>query len=99
MSTYGNTPACFANERKSLEYDLLSLKHIFETIFYSEALVRVPAWEQNISGKTARFYIELNFSIDVINEQTLCFWVRLSNYTANYLPVFVQTLLESQSDN
>ena len=99
MSTYGNTPACFANERKSLEYDLLSLKHIFETIFYSEALVRVPTWKQNISGKTARFYIEPNFSIDVINEQTLCFWVRLSNYTANYLPVFVQTLLESQSDN
>ena len=96
MSTYGNTPACFTNERKNLENDLISLKHIFETIFYSEALVRVPAWEQNISGKTARFYIEPNFSIDVINEQTLFFWEMLSNYTANYLPISIQQTISDK---
>lgn len=96
MSTYGNDPACFTSERKNLENDLLSLKHIFESIFYSEALVRVPAWEQNISGKTPKFYIEPNFSIDVINEQTLFFWEMLSNYTANYLPIFIQNTISEK---
>lgn len=96
MSTYGNDPACFTSERKNLENDLISLKHIFETVFYSEALVRVPAWEQNISGKTPKFYIEPNFSIDVINEQTLFFWEMLSNYTANYLPVSIQQTIRDK---
>jgi predicted DNA-binding transcriptional regulator YafY len=90
MSAYGNDPKGFANERKNLENDLIALNQIFNDIFYSEALVRVPAWGQSISGKTARFYIEPSFSIDVINEQTLFFWEMLSNYTANYLPVSVQ---------
>lgn len=90
MTTYGNDSKHFVNERKNLENDLISLNQIFNDIFYSQALVRVPTWEQNISGKTARFYIEPSFSIDVVNEQTLFFWEMLSNYTANYLPVSVQ---------
>jgi len=90
MTAYGNDPKHFANERKNLENDLISLNQIFNDIFYSQALVRVPAWEQNISGKTARFYIEPSFSIDVINEQILFFWEMLSNYTAHYLPMAVQ---------
>ncbi|WP_201555535.1 helix-turn-helix transcriptional regulator [Psychrobacter sp. 72-O-c] len=90
MNAYGNDPNSFANERKNLENDLISLNQIFSDVFRSPALVRVPTWEQNISGKTARFYIEPSFSIDVINEQTLFFWEMLSNYTANYLPVSIQ---------
>ena len=90
MSAYGDNPDSFASERKNLENDLISLKQIFNDIFYSQALVRVPNWEQNISGKTARFYIEPNFTIDVINEQTVFFWQMLANYTANYLPVSFQ---------
>lgn len=90
MSVYGDNPDRFASERKNLENDLTSLKNIFDNIFHSDALVRVPAWEQNISGKTARFYIEDGFSIDIISEQTLFFWEMLSNYTANYLPVSMQ---------
>lgn len=90
MSTYNDEPDSYANKRRNLENDLISLNYIFNDVFHSPALVRVPAWEQNISGKTARFYIEPSFSIDVINEQTLFFWEMLSNYTANYLPVSVQ---------
>ncbi len=90
MSAYGNDPERFASERKNLENDLLSLKDIFDNVFHSDALVRMPAWGQNISGKTARFYIEDGFSIDIISEQTLFFWEMLSNYTANYLPVSMQ---------
>lgn len=93
MKAYGNDPDSFANERKNLENDLISLNQIFSDIFRSPALVRVPAWEQNISGKTARFYIEPSFSIDVINEQTLFFWEMLSNYTAHYLPISVQKII------
>ncbi len=93
MSIYGNNPESFSSERKNLENDLISLKQIFNEVFHSEALVRVPAWEQNISGKTARFYIEDSFSIDVISEQTLFFWQMLSNYTANYLPISMQQII------
>lgn len=86
MSVYDDNPEHYANERKNLENDLSSLNQIFNDIFHSDALMRLPAWGQNISGQTARFYIEPNFSIDVINEQTVFFWQMLANYTANYLP-------------
>ena len=87
MVSYGDDPDNFANERKNLENDLISLNQIFNDVFYSDALNRVPAWGKNISGQTARFYIEPSFSIDVINEQTVFFWEILDKYTANYLPV------------
>ncbi|WP_394210454.1 helix-turn-helix transcriptional regulator [Psychrobacter piscatorii] len=87
MVGYGDDPDNYINERKKLENDLIGLNQIFNDIFYSDALVRVPAWGNNISGKTARFYIEPSFSIDVINEQTVFFWEMLDKYTANYLPV------------
>ena len=86
MEVYSNDTDKFKNERKNLENDLTSLNQIFNDIFYSDALIRVPAWGQNISGKTARFYIEPDFTIDAINEQTVFFWEMLANYTANYLP-------------
>ncbi|MUG32085.1 helix-turn-helix transcriptional regulator [Psychrobacter sanguinis] len=93
MDKYASDTDNVANQRKNLENDLFSLNQIFTDIFYSQALVRIPAWGQNISGQTARFYIEPDFSIDAINEQTVFFWEMLSNYTANYLPVsFQQTL-------
>lgn len=93
MDKYASDTDNISSQRKNLENDLLSLNQIFTDIFYSQALVRIPAWGQNISGQTARFYIEPDFSIDVINEQTVFFWEMLSNYTANYLPVsFQQTL-------
>ena len=87
MVGYGDDSDNFANERKNLENDLIALNQTFNDIFYSDALVRVPAWGENISGQTARFYIEPSFSIDIINEQTVFFWEMLDKYTANYLPV------------
>lgn len=87
MQNYGDDPGNYTNERKNLENDLMGLNQIFNDVFYSEALVRFPAWGQNISGKTARFYIEPTFNIDIINEQTVFFWEMLDKYTANYLPV------------
>ena len=86
MVSYGDDSDNFANERKNLENDLIALNQIFNDIFYSDALVRLPAWGQSISGQTARFYIEPSFSIDTINEQTVFFWEMLDKYTANYLP-------------
>ena len=95
MQNYGDDADNYTNERKNLENDLIGLNQIFNDIFHSDALVRVPAWGQNISGKTARFYIEPSFSIDVINEQTVFFWQMLANYTANYLPTsFKQSISE-----
>ncbi|MGP5437405.1 helix-turn-helix transcriptional regulator [Psychrobacter alimentarius] len=87
MIEYGDNPDNYTNERKNLENDLIGLNQIFNDIFYSDALIRLPAWGQNISGKTARFYIEPSFSIDSLNEQTVFFWEMLDKYTANYLPV------------
>ncbi|NYR10829.1 WYL domain-containing protein [Psychrobacter sp. BI730] len=87
MQNYGDNADNYTNERKNLENDLIGLNQVFNDIFYSDALIRVPAWGKNISGKTARFYIEPNFSIDVINEQTVFFWEILDKYTANYLPI------------
>ena len=77
MQNYGNDPDKYTNERKNLENDLISLNQIFNDIFYSDALVRVPRWGEKISGQTARFYIKDSFSIDVINEQTVFFWEML----------------------
>lgn len=95
MVGYGDDSDNFANERKNLENDLIGLNQIFNDIFYSEALVRVPAWGENISGQTARFYIEPSFSIDIINEQTVFFWEMLDKYTANYLPTsFKQSITD-----
>ncbi|WP_201603064.1 helix-turn-helix transcriptional regulator [Psychrobacter submarinus] len=98
MSVYGANPDRYANERKNLENDLMSLNQIFNDIFYSQALVREPAWGQNISGQTARFYIEPSFSIDVINEQTVFFWQMLANYTANYLPTSFKQSISDKLD-
>ncbi|MFZ2844092.1 helix-turn-helix transcriptional regulator [Psychrobacter sp.] len=95
MVGYGDNPDNFANERKNLENDLIALNQVFNDIFYSEALVRVPAWGKNISGQTARFYIEPSFSIDIINERTVFFWEMLDKYTANYLPIsFKQSITD-----
>ena len=95
MVGYGDDSDNFANERKNLENDLIGLNQIFNDIFYSDALIRVPAWGQNISGQTARFYIEPSFSIDIINEQTVFFWEMLDKYTANYLPTsFKQSIAD-----
>lgn len=95
MVGYGNDSDNFANERKNLENDLIALNQTFNDVFYSDALVRVPAWGENISGKTARFFIKPSFSIDVINEQTVFFWEMLDKYTANYLPTsFKQSIAD-----
>ena len=95
MNVYGNNPNHYANERKNLENDLTSLNQIFNDVFHSDALMRQPAWGNNISGQTARFYIEPSFSIDVVNEQTVFFWQMLDKYTANYLPTsFKQSISE-----
>ena len=95
MQKYGDNPNNYRNERKNLENDLIGLNQIFNDIFYSNALVRIPAWGQNISGQTARFFIEPSFSIDVINEQTVFFWEMLDKYTANYLPTsFKQSITD-----
>lgn len=95
MVGYGDNPDDFANERKNLENDLIALNQIFNDIFYSDALVRVPAWGENISGQTACFFIEPSFSIDIINEQTVFFWEMLDKYTANYLPAsFKQSITD-----
>lgn len=96
MKAYGCDVNKYSNERKNLENDLSSLNQIFNDIFFSEALIRLPAWGQNISGKTARFYIEPSFSIDVFSEQTLFFWEMLSNYTAYYLPMAVQQTIANK---
>lgn len=96
MLGYGDDSDNFANERKNLENDLIGLNQVFNDIFYSDALIRVPAWGQNISGQTARFYIEQSFSIDIINEQTVFFWEMLDKYTANYLPAsFKQSITDN----
>ena len=95
MIGYGDNPDNYTNERKNLENDLIALNQIFNDIFYSDASVRVPEWGQNISGKTARFFIEPSFSIDIINEQTVFFWEMLDKYTANYLPAsFKQSITD-----
>lgn len=95
MISYSYDAHKFANERKNLENDLTSLNQIFTDILHSNALVRLPAWGQNISGKTARFYIEPSFTIDTINEQTVFFWQMLANYTADYLPAsFKQSITD-----
>lgn len=90
MKSYGQNPDSYQNERKNLENDLIALHQLFNNIFYSDALVRLPAWGQNISGQTARYYIEPSFSIDVQDDESLFFWEMLNNYTTHYLPTEVK---------
>lgn len=98
MVDYSDDPAKYNSERKTLENDLSSLQGIFSELMYTdtEALVRQPQWGENISGKTATFYIDKDFRIDIIDEQTLFFWEMLTNFTAHYLPVTIQRTLTDQ---
>lgn len=96
MTDYGYNPAKYNSERKTLENDLSSLHLIFSELMGIDALIRQPKWRQNISGQTPTFYIETDFRIDIVDEQTLFFWEMLSKFTAHYLPVTIQKTLTDQ---
>ena len=43
MQNYGDNPDNYTNERKNLENDPIGVNQLFNDIFYSDALNRVPA--------------------------------------------------------
>lgn len=92
MSVYGSNPAEYANERKNLENDLKALASILEY----KGLQRIPDWQENINGKTARYYIDANFALENINSEMIFFWEMLTSFTQHYLPVTIQNQLEEK---
>ncbi|WP_230656588.1 helix-turn-helix transcriptional regulator [Psychrobacter sp. I-STPA10] len=97
MQSYGNNHEKYDSERKTLENDLVSLHTIFsELMGRNNALLRIPAWGTKIKGQTPRFYMNPNFSLDIINNETLFFWQMLANYTTHYLPNSLQQTIEKK---
>ena len=100
MVDYGNNPSKYATERKNLENDLSSLHVIFSQLLSEDnALIRLPSWDENISGKTARYYIDPDYRIEVIDQKTLFFWEMLTKFTSHYLPASLQQTLVDKLGN
>ncbi|WP_227430663.1 helix-turn-helix transcriptional regulator [Psychrobacter sp. I-STPA6b] len=100
MEEYSKNDPTNPSKRKNLENDLKSLYLALSEISHQEALYRKPSWDNdNINGKTAYYHINPDFSLDIINDETLFFWQMLANYTTDYLPKTLQNTLEQKLIN
>ena len=81
---------------KLLEQDLLSLY----SLFGDNSICRMPAWEEgSIAGKTPKYYLHPNFTLDSFDNENLFFWEMLDKFTANYLPKNIHNTLTAKIAN
>lgn len=81
---------------KLLEQDLLSLY----SLFGDNSMCRMPAWEEgSIAGKTPKYYLHPNFTLDSYDNENLFFWEMLDKFTANYLPKDIHNTLTAKITN
>lgn len=93
IQTFNPTGEKPKSRSKLLEQDLLSLFNLWG----EQAIGRVPNWtDGNITGKTPKYYLQSNFSLDNFDNENLFFWEMLDKFTAHFLPKDVHTQLEQK---
>lgn len=93
ISQFNPTGEKIKSRSKLLEQDLLSLFNLWG----EQAIGRIPNWTAgNITGKTPKYYLQNNFSLDNFDNENLFFWEMLDKFTAHFLPKDVHTQLEQK---
>lgn len=93
ISQFNPTGEKVKSRSKLLEQDLLSLFNLWG----EQAIGRIPNWTAgNITGKTPKYYLQSNFSLDNFDNENLFFWEMLDKFTAHFLPKDVHTQLEEK---
>ena len=93
IQTFNPTGEKPKSRSKLLEQDLLSLFNLWG----EQAIGRIPNWtEGNITGKTPKYYLQSNFSLDNFDNENLFFWEMLDKFTAHFLPKDVHNQLEQK---
>ena len=83
LTTFNPTGEKAKSRAKLLEQDLLALF----SLFGDNSICRIPTWTDGlITGKTPKYYLHPNFSLDSFDNETLFFWEMLDKFTAHYLP-------------
>ena len=60
----------------------------------------MPTWEEgSIAGKTPKYYLHPNFTLDSFDNENLFFWEMLDKFTANYLPKNIHNKLTAKIAN
>lgn len=67
---------------KALKSDLEKLAEEFGI----DAVIRIPDWSEEIKGKTPKYYLHPDFTLDSYDNDELFFWEMLDKFTAHYLP-------------
>ncbi|OBX77054.1 hypothetical protein A9308_07410 [Moraxella atlantae] len=67
---------------KALKSDLEKLAEEFG----SDAVIRIPDWSEDVKGKTPKYYLHPDFTLDSYDNDELFFWEMLDKFTAHYLP-------------
>ena len=81
---------------KLLEKDLISLYLLFD----ENSICRIPKWtNESIAGKTPKYYLHPNFTLDSFDNENLFFWEMLDKFTANYLPKDIHNTLTAKITN
>ena len=79
---------------KLLEQDLLAL---YSLLFGYNAICRIPTWSDGcVAGKTPKYYLHPNFTLDSYDNENLFFWEMLDKFTANFLPKDIHNTLTAK---
>lgn len=62
----------------------------------SDAVIRIPDWSEDVKGKTPKYYLHPDFTLDSYDNDELFFWEMLDKFTAHFLPKDVHTQLEQK---
>lgn len=86
------------NKRNALKQDL----KIMAQSLGRNSVMRIPPWEQDnieltISGKTPKFYLHEQFSLQSKDAETVFFMEMLERFTRHYIPETMQDKLSLQS--
>ena len=96
LTSFNPTGEKTQSRAKLLEQDLLSLY----SLFGDNSICRMPAWEEgSIAGKTPKYYLHPNFTLDSYDNENLFFWEMLDKFTANYLPKNIHNTLTAKIAN
>ena len=96
LSLFNPTGDKAKSRAKLLEQDLLALF----SLFGDNSICRIPAWSDGlVTGKTPKYYLHTNFSLDSFDNENLFFWEMLDKFTAHYLPKTIHNTLTTKISN
>jgi predicted DNA-binding transcriptional regulator YafY len=96
LTIFNPTGEKVKSRAKLLEQDLLSLY----SLFGKNSICRIPTWAGgSITGKTPKYYLHPNFTLDSYDNENLFFWEMLDKFTANFLPKDIHNTLTAKIAN